>query len=161
MVMFYQRPVSAYITYLALLRAHQDITVHCVFSSHSEKQRVQQLAPFVSQDPVSSWDVEAEREQGTAILVTAVQLLATGVELTRASYVVLMEPAHTLKTEEQCLARVHRQGQGATTVLRKLICPANVSERVILCRQQAKDSATDGMGQLRDALRDFLGGVHE
>jgi SNF2 family DNA or RNA helicase len=74
--------------------------------------------------------------KAATILVSTPELLGTGLTLTRAFRVVLMEPAWMLRTEEQAFSRVQRIGQkNDKTYTYRYLARDNKEEGDIIKRQ--------------------------
>lgn len=63
----------------------------------------------------------------------------TGLNLTAASYVFLVDPWWNPAVENQAIDRVHRIGQDKTVIAVRLVCPGTIEERVIQLQQNKKE----------------------
>ncbi|ODS84088.1 MAG: hypothetical protein ABS46_04780 [Cytophagaceae bacterium SCN 52-12] len=63
----------------------------------------------------------------------------TGLNLTAASYVFLIDPWWNPAVESQAVDRVHRIGQDKTVIAIRLVCPGTIEERVIQLQQNKKE----------------------
>ena len=67
----------------------------------------------------------------------------TGLNLTEADYVYLVDPWWNPAVENQAIDRCHRIGQGKNIVAVRLICPGTVEEKIRLMQESKQDLAND------------------
>jgi SNF2 family DNA or RNA helicase len=67
----------------------------------------------------------------------------TGLNLTQADYVYLVDPWWNPAVENQAIDRVHRIGQDKKVVAVRLICPDTVEEKIMNMQQSKKALAND------------------
>ncbi|KAL1889368.1 hypothetical protein Sste5346_008935 [Sporothrix stenoceras] len=159
-VVFCTRPVTTHIVHLALHRAFGDrAKVAGLYASRPPSQREATLALFRGPVALSKESEAAECAVGPRILVTTMALVSTGIDLTRASLVIILEPGVNLSQETQVAGRVQRQGQLASDVrLYKLTCTDDVMEKIVLLRQAVKASSVvdSDSDELRQAVATWL-----
>ena len=85
-------------------------------------------------------------QQNEAVRVFLVSLKAggTGLNLTEADYVYLVDPWWNPAVENQAIDRSHRIGQDKAVVAVRLICPDTIEEK-IMKMQEAKRELADGL----------------
>ncbi|MBS7563208.1 SNF2 helicase associated domain-containing protein [Mucilaginibacter sp. Bleaf8] len=67
----------------------------------------------------------------------------TGLNLTEADYVYLVDPWWNPAVENQAIDRCHRIGQDKNIVAVRLICPGTVEEKMMVMQQTKRDLAND------------------
>ena len=84
-------------------------------------------------------------------LFSTMKVGGTGLNLTRANSVFIVEPGISVNHEKQSLGRVHREGQLGPTKLRLIHCTNNPAEKIVLNRRGLRQDtdmdslfATDG-----------------
>ncbi|GAB2789231.1 hypothetical protein GCM10027275_37740 [Rhabdobacter roseus] len=84
-------------------------------------------------------------QQDDAIRVFLVSLKAggTGLNLTAADYVFLVDPWWNVAAENQAIDRVHRIGQSKNVIAVRLICPDTVEEKIQEMQQNKARLASD------------------
>lgn len=80
----------------------------------------------------------------------------TGLNLTQADYVYLVDPWWNPAVENQAIDRVHRIGQDKSVVAVRLICPDTVEEK-IMDMQQSKRSLASGLIEAGDSFLRSMG----
>ncbi|KAK3709917.1 hypothetical protein QZH41_020046, partial [Actinostola sp. cb2023] len=70
----------------------------------------------------------------------------TGLSLTAASRVFLMDPAWNPAVEEQCFDRCHRMGQTKEVIVTKYIVMDSIEERMLTLQEQKRMLMTDAFG---------------
>lgn len=86
-------------------------------------------------------------------------LFSTGIDLTRASSVIILEPGVNRSQEKQAAGCVQRHCQLASDVrLYKLTCTDDVMEKIVLLRQAVKASSVvdSDSDELRQAVATWL-----
>lgn len=83
--------------------------------------------------------------ENPAIRIFLISLKAggTGLNLTAADYVFLMDPWWNPATENQAIDRAHRLGQVKKVVAIRFICPDTVEEKIMVLQGKKKQLATD------------------
>ncbi|EFX06340.1 DNA/RNA helicase [Grosmannia clavigera kw1407] len=153
-VVFTSRPLVAYTVALALHHHYGGrLPVSLVLDTTSQQMRRQLLAPF--EGPVVKEMASTDDAGVSRVLIATIGTSAEGLDLTRASYAFILEPYWNHDQERQALGRVLRAGQCAQTHLYKLVCPDNIAERLIQCRQMGRRAATQGW-DMQEALGSFL-----
>ncbi|OAA63249.1 DNA/RNA helicase [Niveomyces insectorum RCEF 264] len=157
-VVFCTRPVTTHIVHLALHRAFGDrAKVAGLYASRPRSQREATLALFRGPVTLSEESEATECAVGLRILITTMALVSTGVDLTRASLVIIAEPGVNRSQETKAAGRVQRHGQLASDVrLYELACTDDVMEKIVLLRQAVKASSVVDSDELRQAVATWL-----
>lgn len=108
-----------------------EIGVHFVSLTGGTKQRGEVVRTF-QEDP------------NVRVFLISLKAGGTGLNLTAAEVVYLIDPWWNPAVEEQAIDRVHRIGQNKTVVAYRLVTPDSVEEKV-LALQQAKATLADGL----------------
>ncbi len=99
---------------------------------------------------------QAPQQNKHDIFLISLKAGGSGLNLTSADYIILLDPWWNPATEAQAAARAHRLGQLRPVTLYRLICTNSVEERIIQLHQQ-KQELMDELSQLsRDALHSLL-----
>jgi SNF2 family DNA or RNA helicase len=79
----------------------------------------------------------------TRVFLISLKAGGTGLNLTEADYVYLVDPWWNPAVENQAIDRCHRIGQDKKIVAIRLICPGTIEEKIMLLQQTKKDLADD------------------
>src|SRR5690606_13827546 len=85
-----------------------------------------------------------QEDPNVRVFLISLKAGGTGLNLTAAEVVYLIDPWWNPAVEEQAIDRVHRIGQNKTVVAYRLVTPDSVEEKV-LALQQAKATLADGL----------------
>lgn len=77
------------------------------------------------------------------VFLVSLKAGGTGLNLTEADYVYLVDPWWNPAVENQAIDRCHRIGQDKNIVAVRLICPATVEEKIMLMQETKRDLAND------------------
>ncbi|KAJ0671550.1 putative DNA helicase chromatin remodeling SNF2 family [Helianthus annuus] len=81
--------------------------------------------------------------EGPTVLLASLKASGTGINLTAASTVYLMEPWWNPAVEEQAMDRVHRIGQNKAVKVVKMIAKDSIDERVLLLQEKKQKLAKE------------------
>ncbi|CAK8543053.1 unnamed protein product [Lathyrus sativus] len=81
------------------------------------------------------------------ILLASLRASSTGINLTAASRVYLMEPWWNPAVEEQAMDRVHRIGQKEEVKIVRLIAKNSIEEKILMLQEKKKDITSRGSGR--------------
>ncbi|HQK19882.1 MAG TPA: C-terminal helicase domain-containing protein, partial [Polyangiaceae bacterium] len=98
-------------------------------------------------------------EEGPPVLLISLKAGGTGLNLTAADHVFLLDPWWNPAVEDQAADRTHRIGQLRPVMVYKLIAKDTVEERIIELQEHKRDLATSALegGQMAASLtRDDL-----
>ncbi|GAA4446908.1 hypothetical protein GCM10023091_40920 [Ravibacter arvi] len=82
---------------------------------------------------------EFQEDPGKRVFLISLKAGGTGLNLTAADYVFLMDPWWNPAVENQAIDRVHRIGQEKPVVAMRLVCPDTIEERVMQLQQNKKE----------------------
>ncbi|MCI27630.1 SWI/SNF-related matrix-associated actin-dependent regulator of chromatin subfamily A member 3-like 1-like [Trifolium medium] len=81
------------------------------------------------------------------ILLASLKSSSTGINLTAASRVYLMEPWWNPAVEEQAMDRVHRIGQKEEVKIVRLIAKNSIEEKILQLQERKKEITSRGSGR--------------
>ncbi|KAI7734849.1 hypothetical protein M8C21_025477, partial [Ambrosia artemisiifolia] len=81
--------------------------------------------------------------EGPTVLLASLKASGTGINLTAASNVYLMEPWWNPAVEEQAMDRVHRIGQNEAVKVVKMIAKDSIDERILLLQEKKQKLAKE------------------
>jgi len=99
--------------------------------------------------PVSAF----QKSKGAAIMLVSLKAGGTGITLSAAEYVFLLDPWWTPAVEAPAIDREHRIGQDRTVFIYRLIATGTIEERIELLKQQKKELFDGTVGRLADMSR--------
>ncbi|HEX2533760.1 MAG TPA: DEAD/DEAH box helicase, partial [Chitinophagaceae bacterium] len=85
-----------------------------------------------------------QSDEAVRVFLISLKAGGTGLNLTRADYVYLVDPWWNPAVEQQAIDRSHRIGQEARVVAARLITPGTVEEKILLL-QQSKKELSEGL----------------
>jgi hypothetical protein len=86
---------------------------------------------------------EFQNNAEVRVFLISLKAGGTGLNLTEADYVYLVDPWWNPAVENQAIDRCHRIGQDKNIVAVRLICPGTVEEKIQLMQESKKDLAND------------------
>ncbi|KAK2981079.1 hypothetical protein RJ640_012034 [Escallonia rubra] len=104
--------------------------------SMNAKQRVQVIDEFGVPAP-----------DGPTIMLASLKASSTGINLTAASNVYLMEPWWNPAVEQQAMDRVHRIGQKEDVKIVRMIARNSIDERILELQERKKKLAREALGR--------------
>jgi SNF2 family DNA or RNA helicase len=84
---------------------------------------------------------EFQNNPEVRVFLISLKAGGTGLNLTEADYVYLVDPWWNPAVENQAIDRCHRIGQDKNIVAVRLICPATVEEKIMLMQESKNDLA--------------------
>ncbi|KAH9905219.1 P-loop containing nucleoside triphosphate hydrolase protein [Xylariomycetidae sp. FL2044] len=136
MIIFTLSPTTAFLVAILLRKELPRVRQTLVLATDAPAKRGTLYAPFCRLTDEET--PEDKDPDDPLLLITTARIAGEGLNLTRASYVILMEPAFAKQVEEQAFRRVHRYGQQATTHLFTLHSSWNPAEMIVKSRQDAR-----------------------
>lgn len=85
---------------------------------------------------------EFQNDAGIRVFLISLKAGGTGLNLTEADYVYLVDPWWNPAVENQAIDRCHRIGQDKKIVAVRLICPGTIEEKIMVMQQSKKDIAS-------------------
>jgi SNF2 family DNA or RNA helicase len=86
---------------------------------------------------------EFQNNPDVRVFLISLKAGGTGLNLTEADYVYLVDPWWNPAVENQAIDRCHRIGQTKHIMAVRLICPGTVEEKIMIMQQSKKDLAND------------------
>jgi len=86
---------------------------------------------------------EFQNNPDIRVFLISLKAGGTGLNLTEADYVYLVDPWWNPAVENQAIDRCHRIGQTKHIMAVRLICPGTVEEKIMIMQQSKKDLAND------------------
>ncbi|MGF7072943.1 DEAD/DEAH box helicase [Mucilaginibacter sp. 3215] len=86
---------------------------------------------------------EFQNDPGIRVFLISLKAGGTGLNLTEADYVYLVDPWWNPAVENQAIDRCHRIGQDKKIVAVRLICPGTIEEKIMVMQQSKKDIANN------------------
>ena len=104
-----------------------------------------------------------QEEEETRVFLISLKAGGTGLNLTAADYVFLVDPWWNPAVENQAIDRSYRIGQQKNVIAVRLICPNTVEEKIMVMQQNkaklAGDLITEGDGFFRSLGKEGLLGL--
>ena len=88
-----------------------------------------------------------QREDGVQTFFISIKAGGTGLNLTAADYVFILDPWWNPTTEEQAIARAHRIGRSGKVIARKFITRGTLEEKIYRLQQRKRQLAEDIIGK--------------
>jgi SNF2 family DNA or RNA helicase len=96
--------------------------------------------------------VEAfQREEGPPVLLASLKAGGTGLNLTAADHVFLLDPWWNPAAEDQAADRAHRIGQERPVFVHRLVAEETVEERILELQQRKRSLADAALGDAEAA----------
>jgi SNF2 family DNA or RNA helicase len=86
---------------------------------------------------------EFQSNADVRVFLISLKAGGTGLNLTEADYVYLVDPWWNPAVENQAIDRCHRIGQDKNIVAVRLICPATVEEKIMIMQESKQNLAND------------------
>ncbi|OTA62315.1 hypothetical protein K449DRAFT_382319 [Hypoxylon sp. EC38] len=135
MVVFTDSPVSSFITFMLLYEKYPDIQIMLI-NGLTPKSSTKKVPKYGRQEMIDDLMSDCTNDSRNKILVSTYRLCGTGLNMQRANYCILMEPARDAREEAQAAARVDRRGQDMKTVTVRLYDDRNLPEVLKRARHQ-------------------------
>ncbi len=107
-----------------------------------------------------------QRQDGPPVLLVSLKAGGTGLNLTEADHVYLMDPWWNPAVEDQAADRAHRIGQDKPVLIHKLVAEATIEERIVELQEAKRALSEAALGEAdaatgltREDLVDVLGWV--
>ncbi|MCB9754528.1 MAG: DEAD/DEAH box helicase [Myxococcales bacterium] len=100
-----------------------------------------------------------QREDGPPVMLISLKAGGTGLNLTRADHVFLMDPWWNPAAEDQAADRAHRIGQDRPVLVHRVVAADTVEERILELQERKRalsDAALEGSGAATSITRDDL-----
>ncbi|KAI6080530.1 hypothetical protein F4821DRAFT_55153 [Hypoxylon rubiginosum] len=134
MIVLADSPCSAFITYMQLAYAYEKVKVMLINASTKHEAGASDSGYGRSQI-IEDLNSPCNETSPNEILVSTYAICGAALNLQRANYCVMMEPAKTTDAEKQAAARVNRRGQDMKPITVMLYDDRNLAESVRLSRR--------------------------
>jgi SNF2 family DNA or RNA helicase len=94
-----------------------------------------------------------QTNENVRVFLISLKAGGTGLNLTEADYVYLIDPWWNPAVENQAIDRSHRIGQHKNVIAVRLICPGTIEEKVMELQETKKDLANDLVKTDTDVLK--------
>ncbi|MGB3798237.1 MAG: DEAD/DEAH box helicase [Lewinella sp.] len=136
---------SSMVGYLELFRKHLDrlgSPYAWLTGAVSSRQRAREVERFQTEPAVGTFFI-------------SIKAGGTGLNLTAADYVFILDPWWNPTTEEQAIARAHRIGRSGKVIARKFLTRGTLEEKIYQLQQRKRQLAEDiiGSGEALDLDR--------
>lgn len=139
MIILVQNPVSVFITFMLLSMDFHDI--HIVPLMAITPLKAKTASPNYGREEImTKLSSRCGPKSRNQIIITTYAVGGESLNMQRANYCVLMEPALTNSATEQGLGRVYRIGQGLQVEIRRLVDKYNLLEAVRLKRRENQEA---------------------
>ncbi|OTA94931.1 hypothetical protein M434DRAFT_381987 [Hypoxylon sp. CO27-5] len=135
MVVFTDSPLSSFITYMLLSEKYPEIQVRLI-NGRTPILATKKAPEYGRREMVDDLMSDCTNESRNKILVSTYRICGTALNLQRANYCILMEPARDVKEEKQAAARISRRGQQMKPVTVRLHDDRNLPEVLRRARHQ-------------------------
>ena len=128
---------SSMVSYLELFRAEIERQGHAyawLTGSLSARERAREVDRFQTIPEVQTFFI-------------SIKAGGTGLNLTAADYVFILDPWWNPTTEEQAIARAHRIGRSGKVIARKFITRGTLEEKIYRLQQRKRQLAEDIIGK--------------
>ncbi|KAI0163853.1 hypothetical protein GGR57DRAFT_268005 [Xylariaceae sp. FL1272] len=135
MIVLTQSPSSAFITYMLLVRRYKESVKVVLFNAATKSDASASDNGYGRNQIVDDINSPCDPSSPNKIIISTYRICGVALNLQRANYCVMMEPAGTTDAERQAAARVNRRGQEMRTVTVMLYDEHNFAESVRLSRR--------------------------
>lgn len=129
----------------------------CVKENWGFEQYTGQLSTDQRNKALARWK---DPEQDNQVLVMSMRAGGLGLNLTEASYVIIIDPWWNEAAEDQAFSRVYRIGQQRDCVVRRYVIQDAIDTQLMLHLQKLKtqecDRVIDGRSQAELSVRDLI-----
>lgn len=129
---------SSFVKYLELFKTDFETKQQAyswLIGSQTAKQRQQNIQQFMEDPAVQSF-------------LISIKSGGTGLNLTAADYVFILDPWWNPTIEQQAIARAHRIGQEKKVMAVKFITKDSIEEKILLLQEKKKQLAEDIIGEV-------------
>ncbi|KAI6080124.1 hypothetical protein F4821DRAFT_84523 [Hypoxylon rubiginosum] len=135
MVVFTDSPVSSFITFMLLCQKYPNIQVMLI-NGCTPTVAAKKVPEYGRREMLDNLMSDCEDDSPNKILVTTYRICGTALNMQRANYCIMMEPARDAREESQAAARVNRRGQLMKVVTVRLYDDRNLPEVLKRARHQ-------------------------
>ncbi|KAI1316902.1 hypothetical protein F5Y16DRAFT_160834 [Xylariaceae sp. FL0255] len=136
MIVLTQSPVSAFATYMLLANTYKENIKVILFCAATKNDAGVNGNGYGRHQIIDNLNSPCDESSPNTIIVSTYRICGVALNLQRANYCIMMEPAGTTDTERQAAARVNRRGQEMKPVTVMLYDEHNFAESLRLARRQ-------------------------
>ncbi|KAI1318084.1 hypothetical protein F5Y16DRAFT_414506 [Xylariaceae sp. FL0255] len=136
MIVLTQSPVSAFITYMLLARAYEENVKVVLINAATKNDASANDGGYGWNQIIDNLNSPCDESSPNTIIVSTYRICGVALNLQRANYCIMMEPAGTTDAERQAAARVNRRGQEMKPVTVMLYDEHNFAESLRLARRE-------------------------
>ncbi|KAI0203071.1 hypothetical protein F4808DRAFT_449388 [Astrocystis sublimbata] len=135
MIVLTQSPSSAFITYMLLARAYTENVKVVLLNAVTKNEASASDSAYGRSQIVDDLNSPCDASSPNKIIISTYRICGVALNLQRANYCIMMEPAGTTEAEKQAAARVNRRGQEMKPVTAMLHDEHNLAESLRLSRR--------------------------
>ncbi|KAI3328243.1 hypothetical protein F4824DRAFT_510938 [Ustulina deusta] len=135
MIVLTQSPSSAFITYMLLACAYKENVKVVLFNAATKNDAKAGDNGYGRNQILDDLNSPCDQSSPNKIIISTYQICGVALNLQRANYCIMMEPAGTTEIERQAAARVNRRGQELQPVTVMLYDEHNFLESLRLSRR--------------------------
>ncbi|KAI1181380.1 hypothetical protein F5B17DRAFT_445021 [Nemania serpens] len=139
MIVLTQSPASAVITYMLLARAYRINVKVVLLSAATKKDASASDNGYGRNQIIDDLNSPCDANSPNTVIISTYRICGVALNLQRANYCIMMEPAGTTDAERQAAARVNRRGQEMRPVTVMLYDEHNFAESIRLSRRANHD----------------------
>ncbi|KAI0804242.1 hypothetical protein GGR55DRAFT_691101 [Xylaria sp. FL0064] len=135
MIVLTQSPSSAFITYMLLAHAYRGNVKVVSFNAATKNDASASDNGYGRNQILDNLNSPCDQSSPNKIIISTYRVCGVALNLQRANYCIMMEPAGSTEAERQAAARVNRRGQESRPVTAMLYDEHNFAESLRLSRR--------------------------
>ena len=135
MVVFSDSAVSSFITFMLLCEKYPNVQV-MIINGRTRGVATPGVPGYGRREMIDNLMSDCTKESRNKIIISTYRICGTALNMQRANYCILLEPARNAKEEAQAAARVNRRGQRMRPVIVRLHDERNLPETLKRARHQ-------------------------
>ncbi|KAI0804892.1 hypothetical protein GGR55DRAFT_657637 [Xylaria sp. FL0064] len=139
MIVLTQSPSSAFITYMLLAHEYRRNVKVVLFNAATKNDASATDNGYGRNQILDDLNSPCDHSSPNKIIISTYRICGVALNLQRANYCIMMEPAGSTEAERQAAARVNRRGQESRPVTAMLYDEHNFAESLRLSRRANRD----------------------
>ncbi|KAI3322842.1 hypothetical protein HD806DRAFT_116419 [Xylariaceae sp. AK1471] len=135
MIVLTQSPSAAFITYMLLAHAYRGNVKVVLFNAATKNDASASDNGYGRNQILDDLNSPCDESSPNKIIISTYRICGVALNLQRANYCIMMEPAGSTEAERQAAARVNRRGQESRPVTAMLYDEHNFAESLRLSRR--------------------------
>ncbi|KAI1158981.1 hypothetical protein F5B18DRAFT_664818 [Nemania serpens] len=135
MIVLTQSPASAFITYMLLAHTYRENVKVVLFNAATRNDASASDNGYGRNQILDDLNSPCDQSSPNKIIISTYRICGVALNLQRANYCIMMEPAGTTEAERQAAARINRRGQELRPVTAMLYDEHNFVESLRLSRR--------------------------